>query len=100
MNSSRRGSKIISAVEQRSHRIGLVSDTHGLFHPALPSVLEGVEEIFHAGDVGSAKVIESLKRIAPVTAVSGNVDMGIPGVVFPAFARRDLYGLRVLITHY
>ena len=89
-----------TAFHREVHRIGLVSDTHGFFHPALNQVLNGVEEILHAGDVGSKAVIELLGRIAPVTAVSGNVDVGSTSLVYPAFARRDLYGIRVLITHY
>ena len=100
MSSPTRRTTRHTAAHGKIHRIGLVSDTHGQFHPALNTLLSGVEEILHAGDVGSPQVIESLSRIAPITAVSGNVDVGIPGLVYPAFARRDLYGVRVLITHY
>ena len=38
-----------SAAAPREHRIGLVSDTHGHYLPALDEVLAGVEEILHAG---------------------------------------------------
>ena len=55
-------------------RVGVVSDTHGLFDRALLRHLAGVERILHAGDIGCASVIEQLDVIAPVTAVSGNVD--------------------------
>lgn len=89
-----------AAAAAKTRRIGLVSDTHGVFHPALEPVLKGVEEILHAGDVGLPEVIERLSRIAPVTAVSGNVDVAVKGLSYPAFARRDFYGLRILITHY
>ncbi len=37
--------------------------------------LRGSELILHAGDLGSAEVLRDLKRIAPVVAVRGNVDV-------------------------
>jgi hypothetical protein len=37
-------------------------------------VLKGVERILHLGDVGKASILEELGKIAPVTAVRGNVD--------------------------
>ena len=55
-------------------RIGVVSDTHGLYRPELAKVLEGVERILHLGDVGKSSVLDELRKIAQVTAVRGNVD--------------------------
>jgi putative phosphoesterase len=55
-------------------KIGVVSDTHGLLRPEVTAALAGVEEILHLGDVGKMSVLEGLGRIAPVTAVRGNVD--------------------------
>lgn len=57
----------------RRHLIGLISDTHGLVHPGVHSVLAGVELILHAGDVGEG-VLAELRTIAPVKAVYGNTD--------------------------
>jgi hypothetical protein len=54
--------------------VGLISDTHGLLRPQVAEVFDGVSLILHAGDVGGAKVLESLAAIAPVEAVFGNVD--------------------------
>jgi len=56
------------------HRIGLVSDTHGMFRPELHRALEGVELILHAGDVGPDEILDQLEMIAPVQAVYGNTD--------------------------
>lgn len=56
------------------HLIGLVSDTHGLVRPELHQVLDGVELILHAGDVGGDDVLDELATIAPVEAVYGNTD--------------------------
>jgi putative phosphoesterase len=55
-------------------KIGIVSDTHGLFRPEIAPALAGVERILHLGDVGKPAVLKELGKIAPVTAVRGNVD--------------------------
>jgi putative phosphoesterase len=57
-----------------AHRIGLISDTHGLLRPSVHSALAGVEQILHAGDVGGEEILTELRLIAPVRAVSGNTD--------------------------
>ncbi len=55
-------------------RIGIISDTHGLLRPEAVERLAGVDHIIHAGDIGRPDVISELRRIAPVTAVRGNID--------------------------
>jgi len=55
-------------------RIGVVSDTHGYYDPRLAGLLQGVDSIIHAGDVGSQEVLDQLSLIAPLVAVRGNVD--------------------------
>jgi putative phosphoesterase len=55
-------------------KIGIISDTHGLLRPEAVERLAGVDHIIHAGDIGCADVISDLRRIAPVTAVRGNID--------------------------
>jgi uncharacterized protein len=60
----------------RTCRIGVISDTHGLLRADVNACLSGVSHIIHAGDIGRREVVTSLKRIAPVTAVRGNVDSG------------------------
>ncbi len=56
-------------------RIGILSDTHGLLRPQVMDALQGVNQILHAGDVGTSAILQSLQRIAPVTAIRGNVDI-------------------------
>ncbi len=51
-----------------------MSDTHGLLRPEVLPALKGVARILHLGDVGRAEILDQLTRIAPVTAVRGNVD--------------------------
>jgi len=78
--------------------IGVIADTHGLFDPAIRRHFRHVDHIFHAGDIGKRSVIEQLEQIAPVTAVSGNVDAGELGV-FPSEAMIELAGRRIAIRH-
>jgi putative phosphoesterase len=54
--------------------IGLISDTHGLLRPEAVRALQGSDLIIHAGDVGKPEILDSLRAIAPVVAVRGNVD--------------------------
>jgi hypothetical protein len=55
-------------------KIGVVSDTHGLMRSEVAPALAGVERILHLGDVGKPSVLKTLAKIAPVTAIRGNVD--------------------------
>ena len=55
-------------------KIGVVSDTHGLLRPEVALALNGVDQILHLGDVGKISILDELNKIAPVTAIRGNVD--------------------------
>jgi putative phosphoesterase len=55
-------------------KLGVVSDTHGLLRPEVLPKLEGVDSILHLGDVGDPAILDTLREIAPVTAVRGNID--------------------------
>jgi uncharacterized protein len=57
-------------------RIGIISDTHGLLRPEAERRLAGVDHIVHAGDIGRPEIVDALRKIAPVTAIRGNVDTG------------------------
>ena len=84
--------------QRRDIRIGVIADTHGLFDPAIRRHFRGVDHILHAGDIGNRSVIEQLEQIAPVTAVSGNIDED-GRTVFPSEAVIELAGLRIAIRH-
>lgn len=55
-------------------KLGIVSDTHGLLRPEVAPALKGVDRILHLGDVGKPSILAELERIAPVTAIRGNID--------------------------
>jgi len=54
--------------------LGIISDTHGLLRQEALLALKGSDLIIHAGDVGNPEIIQTLKSLAPVFAVRGNVD--------------------------
>jgi uncharacterized protein len=59
-------------------KLGIVSDTHGLLRPEVAPALKGVDRILHLGDVGKISILDELAKIAPVTAIRGNVDSDGP----------------------
>jgi uncharacterized protein len=109
-------------------RIGVISDTHGVVHPAVGEVFANVDHIIHAGDIGGEDVLEAQRQLAPVTSVEGNNDyagssefLGVPRVADldargtprnprnprnqdplatgEDILRLELSGLRILLTH-
>jgi uncharacterized protein len=81
-------------------QVGVISDTHGFFNPHLPELFSGVEHIVHAGDIGGESILARLREIAPVTAVTGNVDWGGPlDRGYGRVATVELAGRRIYITH-
>lgn len=80
-------------------KIGVVSDTHGLFRPEVAAALEGVEQILHLGDVGKLAILDELARIAPVTAIRGNVDRSGPCAELPETEVLLLGGRYVYLLH-
>ncbi len=80
-------------------RIGLISDTHGHFEKSIPQYFEGMDEIWHAGDVGDVKIIDELETIAPVRAVYGNIDGRIIRAMYSKDLRFECEGVDVFMTH-
>jgi putative phosphoesterase len=79
--------------------LGILSDTHGYFHPALVDDLDGVDLILHAGDVGDLGILDGLEAVAPVRAVWGNVDDADARRRLPEHQRFEVDGLDVWMTH-
>ncbi len=81
-------------------RVGLLSDTHGYFDARIAHHLGGCDEIWHAGDFGTAAVAEALRELAPVfRGVYGNIDGRDVRDTEPLTQDFIVEGLRVLMTH-
>ena len=84
---------------QRRHRIGLISDTHGLLRPEALEAMQGSERIVHAGDIGDPRILDALTAIAPVVAVRGNNDREAWAARLPSVARVSVAGVQLLVIH-
>ncbi|GJM29267.1 MAG: phosphoesterase [Cyclobacteriaceae bacterium] len=79
--------------------IGLIADTHGYLDPKISSYFSACDEIWHAGDIGSVKVLESLEQIATTKAVYGNIDGQDIRIMCPEDLIITKEGIKVLLTH-
>jgi putative phosphoesterase len=80
-------------------KIGVISDTHGLLRPQAVSALAGVDHILHAGDIGELQILEELRKIAPVTAIRGNVDKSAYFRFLPETDAVELAGKTFYLIH-
>ncbi len=68
-------------------------------HPAVPKLLQGVDVILHAGDIGRFVLLKALKSIATVYAVYGNTDGADIRSLLPRSLNVELQGMKFFITH-
>ena len=80
-------------------RIGVLSDTHGLLDPRVLGHFKDVDEIWHAGDIGSEEVLRKLREFKPTRAVYGNMDSGDVRYSLSEFYRFRVEDVNVLMTH-
>ncbi len=80
-------------------RIGLLSDTHGYLDKRVFEYFKDVDEIWHAGDIGSAEVLQALREFKPTRAVYGNMDSGDIRYSLSEFYRFRIEDVNVLMTH-
>lgn len=80
-------------------KIGLLSDTHGDLDPRIYHHFEKVDEIWHAGDIGTIQVTDELSQFKPVRAVYGNIDGHEIRVVHPLTQVFTIHNTRVGIIH-
>ena len=80
-------------------KIGILSDTHGLLDKRVFEHFEPCDEIWHAGDIGSAEVLRALREFRPTRAVFGNIDGGEVRYSLSEFYRFRVEEVNVLMTH-
>jgi len=79
--------------------LGVISDTHGLLRPEALEALRGSDRILHAGDIGAPEILEALAKIAPVTAIRGNVDTGAWARSLPTTEVVEAGAVRIYMLH-
>lgn len=80
-------------------RIGLLSDTHGYLDPRIFEYFKEVDEIWHAGDIGTLDVLDQLRQFKPTRAVYGNIDDHMIRIETVLNDRFKVEDVEVLMTH-
>lgn len=80
-------------------KIGVISDTHGFLDPKIFKYLQDVDEIWHAGDVGSTEIIDQLNEFKLTRGVYGNIDDHQLRLIWPEHLFFTCEKKRILISH-
>lgn len=81
-------------------KIAIISDTHGFLDDNVIKYLKDVDEIWHAGDIGTIEVIDRLEQLTGrLRAVYGNIDSQEIRQIAPEVQGATIHGCRILITH-
>lgn len=76
-----------------------MSDTHGYWDEKYLRYFEPCDEIWHAGDIGSAEVAQRLTAFRTFRAVYGNIDGQELRQLFSQTLRFTVEGAEVLMKH-
>lgn len=80
-------------------RIGLLSDTHDYLDENIAKHFAKCDEIWHAGDFGSAVIADSIQKQTKTRGVYGNIDGYDIRSKFPEFLCWDCEKVKVLMLH-
>jgi putative phosphoesterase len=91
--------KIYKLSFQMSTKIALISDSHSYIDHKTLTYLQDVDEIWHAGDIGSVDVMKELPGGKVIRGVFGNIDdLGIQEE-YPEWQEFTSEGVKILMTH-
>ncbi|MEA3427187.1 MAG: metallophosphoesterase family protein [Bacteroidota bacterium] len=79
--------------------IGLISDTHDYLDEAVFRHFANCDEIWHAGDFGSASIAEALQQCKPLRGVYGNIDGQDIRSQFPETLVWTCEQVKIVMTH-
>ena len=80
-------------------KILLLSDTHGHLDQKIIKYIDGADEIWHSGDIGTIAVTDEISKKKPLRGVYGNIDGHILRSQFPENQTFNCEGVKVLMTH-
>ncbi len=80
-------------------KILLLSDTHSHIDESILKYVHTVDEVWHAGDIGSLAVTEAIAKLKPLKAVHGNIDNINIRQQFTEELIFTTNGIKVYITH-
>ncbi len=80
-------------------RIALISDNHSHSADEIIPFLEEVDEVWHAGDIGSLESIDAIKDQWPIIGVYGNIDGKDVRAEYPLNQVFHCEEVKVVMTH-
>jgi len=80
-------------------KIGIISDTHSFLDENVLTYFKEVDEIWHAGDIGSLEVTQQLEAKKKLRAVYGNIDNAEARVQFPKYQIFAIDECKILLIH-
>jgi len=80
-------------------QIALLSDTHHTLDDRFFPHFQNADEIWHAGDIGSLEITDTLKKYAPIRVVYGNIDNKTIRTEFKANLYFRCEKVNVMMTH-
>ena len=80
-------------------KILLLSDTHSYIDDQILKYIKQADEVWHAGDIGSIELTDTISKLKPFRAVYGNIDNHLIRSEFPLDNKFEIEGVSVWITH-
>ena len=80
-------------------RIGILSDTHNFLDEKIFDYFKNVDEIWHAGDIGTNAITDKLRAFKPMRAVYGNIDGATLRTEFQEDLIFTIDNCKILMTH-
>ena len=80
-------------------KILLLSDTHGHVDDHMIKYLKKSDEVWHAGDIGTTQVTDTISSLKPLRAVFGNIDNHELRLSFPKELLFECEDINIYMTH-
>ena len=80
-------------------KILLLSDTHGHVDDHMMKYVKESDEVWHAGDIGTTQVTDTISSLKPLRAVFGNIDNHELRLGFPEELLFECEDINIYMTH-
>ena len=80
-------------------KILLLSDTHGHVDDHIMKYVKESDEVWHAGDIGTTQVTDTISNLKPLRAVFGNIDNHELRLSFPEELLFECEDMSIYMTH-
>ena len=80
-------------------KILLLSDTHGHVDDHMMKYVKESDEVWHAGDIGTTQVTDTISSQKPLRAVFGNIDNHKLRLSFPEELLFECEDINIYMTH-